>query len=584
MSKYIHGLHAGSHNAGWDTTGAMYMQDKPGWIVFTEAIGHDPTDWFGGDFSPWLDAGLGVIVRLNNGYSPDGTLPYEAHYADFAKRVAQYIYSTPHAGEIVWGIGNEMQHPAEWPGGPGGEPITPEQYIACFDACYTEAYALIPWAQICIGAVAPWLPSGGLSWTDYLEAILAGVVMYDGVFLHTYTHGHDPVLIASTAKMDFPFQDLYYEFRAYRDFMSVIPDGVPVYITESNPGAHPDHKYWDDVNNQWYCTALTEIDRWNKFSPLAQIRCLAAYRTMFDSWSMLDKPDVMIDFSMGVDMGYTWKEEPVTNGEWTVLAQTSMNDGFYDYQGIGELTVPKGNGAIGDAFPLYEHDQANSGNQLVRPEYDAREDPHVRTWEFAAGMFSMSATQEGCIVFPVSVAPGTDVRASVWTMAQDAAGAGYGTRLGIATEFPGEGAIEVVPGPEGFTGELESRAQWGEWNEADTDGEWYQLWTPVVQSTGSKVWLLLLLRKRYADPAHSHWDDPVVEVRGGSTPEPPPAGDLGSQLRLIAVQLDVISSNIESIAAQVDLLEAGACDPAAIALVEQAKGDLEQALGLMGSG
>ena len=41
----------------------------------------------GVDYRPLSSAGLGVIVRLNNGYFPAGTIPTARPYADFARRV-----------------------------------------------------------------------------------------------------------------------------------------------------------------------------------------------------------------------------------------------------------------------------------------------------------------------------------------------------------------------------------------------------------------------------------------------------------------------------------------------------------------
>jgi hypothetical protein len=64
LAKYIFGLH--------DSDGAGIMIDagKPGWIVVS-VLASDP----GGDFSGLANQGIGVIVRLNNGYGSDGTIP-----------------------------------------------------------------------------------------------------------------------------------------------------------------------------------------------------------------------------------------------------------------------------------------------------------------------------------------------------------------------------------------------------------------------------------------------------------------------------------------------------------------------------
>ena len=54
-------------------------------IVFTEGIGCNPDDdMSGGDYRRWEQQGYQVIVRLNNGYGADGTIPTPDKYADFA--------------------------------------------------------------------------------------------------------------------------------------------------------------------------------------------------------------------------------------------------------------------------------------------------------------------------------------------------------------------------------------------------------------------------------------------------------------------------------------------------------------------
>src|SRR5436190_19439968 len=106
-SEYIFGLH--------DPGGEQLMLDagKPGWLLFTEAIGHDPNDQSGTDYSAYSGRGLGVMSRLNNGYYPDGTLPQSNQYANFAQRCAHFVARTP--GCKIWIIGNEMNYALERP-------------------------------------------------------------------------------------------------------------------------------------------------------------------------------------------------------------------------------------------------------------------------------------------------------------------------------------------------------------------------------------------------------------------------------------------------------------------------------------
>lgn len=106
-SEYIFGIH--------EPGGEQYMLESghPGWIVFTEEIGHNPNNVSGANYTPYSGQGLGVISRLNNGYEPNGTIPNEINYEAFANRCAQFVANSP--GCNIWIIGNEMNYSIERP-------------------------------------------------------------------------------------------------------------------------------------------------------------------------------------------------------------------------------------------------------------------------------------------------------------------------------------------------------------------------------------------------------------------------------------------------------------------------------------
>ncbi|HXF61087.1 MAG TPA: hypothetical protein VNK95_05690, partial [Caldilineaceae bacterium] len=106
-SPFLYGLHdpGGEH--------LMLEARKPGWIVFTEAVGHEPTNRSGVDFRQFSSRELGVICRLNNGYYPHGTLPNSSQYANFARRCANFVAASP--GCRIWIIGNEPNYVIERP-------------------------------------------------------------------------------------------------------------------------------------------------------------------------------------------------------------------------------------------------------------------------------------------------------------------------------------------------------------------------------------------------------------------------------------------------------------------------------------
>lgn len=311
-SPYIFGLH--DPGGEW----IMAQAGHRGWILFTEAVGSDPNDRSGTDYRPYSEQNFGVIVRINNGYGAVGTIPTPEHYAGFARRVANFVAASP--GCHIWIVGNENNHPQEWPiDHRGPRPILPEDYVRCFRLC-REAIRGLPGHGddlVVVAAVAPWNaqltypanPTG--DWILYFRHILEGLGPdgLDGIALHTYTHGPDPALITDRSTMNPPFQHRFFNFQAYRNFMEAIPAAMrslPVFITESNQDAP-----WLDANNGWVQAAYAEIDRWNRQPGAQQIRCLLLYRWQpYDQWRIEGKNGVIADFRAALANDYRWKEPP----------------------------------------------------------------------------------------------------------------------------------------------------------------------------------------------------------------------------------------------------------------------------------
>lgn len=314
-SPYIFGIH--------DPGGEYLMAEKgkKGWVLITEEIGHNPYDQSGKDYSALQNAGYGVIVRLNNGYSRPpshypGTIPARdanaQSYREFAVRCGNFVeHST---GCHIWIIGNEMNHPDEWPGGPQGQPITPERYADCFKRCYEEIHKRAGHKddQVVVGAVAPWnaetkYPGNERGdWIKYLFDVLTLLGnQCDGIALHTYTHGPEPAKITSLARMQPPFADRYFEFRTYRQFMEAIPVNMrhlPVYITETDQ-----NDPWARQNTGWVQAAYAEIDKWNQDPTHQKIRCLLLYRWLaHDQWCFANIPEVLDDFRAALTNDYRW--------------------------------------------------------------------------------------------------------------------------------------------------------------------------------------------------------------------------------------------------------------------------------------
>ncbi len=361
-SEYIFGI----HEPGGEEL--MLEAGKPGWVMFSEALGHDPDDRSGVDYSSFSKRGLGVIVRLNHGYEPDGTIPHSSQYELFARRIANFVATS--RGCKIWVIGNEMNYAVERPGihidwsrhnsrrdGPAenadpmrrglavrfnilpeqsteirttrgaiispGEPIEPEMYARCYRLCRDAIHRLPGHEddQVLVGAVAPWNtqtlyagnPNG--DWVLYFRHILErlGPDNCDGFTIHAYTHGADSGLISSAAKLSPPFQSHHVHFRVFADFMNAVPSDMrhlAAYISETGQS-----QPWSDRNDSWIQRAYAEIDAWNHGTsgtssnptPNQKIRALILYRwPQLDKWYIEGKTGVEIDFQLALTSDYKW--------------------------------------------------------------------------------------------------------------------------------------------------------------------------------------------------------------------------------------------------------------------------------------
>ena len=337
-SSFLYGL----HDAGGEHL--MLEMGAAGWVLITEAIGFDPDNKQGKDYTNLSNQGLSVMVRLNAGYGGVGTIPYEKHYEDFARRCANFVEAS--AGAHIWIIGNEPNHPIEWPGADWdwskaqprtpdsvGEKITPTRYVKAY-LLARDAIHAVPGHEddlVLTAAVAPWNalctypgnPNG--DWIIYFRHMLKllGPERCDGVTIHAYTHGADPNLIDDDSRMNKPFQWRRYQFRVYQDFMNIIPwemQHLPVYLTEAD-----ENDPWRNENIGWVQRAYGEIDYWNKRHPFRPVRALILYRwSQSDQWAIEGKEGVIEDFRQAMLAKYRWdayeKTAPAHRATMRVLA------------------------------------------------------------------------------------------------------------------------------------------------------------------------------------------------------------------------------------------------------------------------
>jgi hypothetical protein len=294
------------------------LQGKIGWVVESVTVqgGDDPL----GYLRPIAAAGVTLIVRVNNGYGTDGTIPLVGagktygNDGDFANAVADMARKSPHVTH--WIVGNEPNLDAEWPRDASGTrvPLSVETYFACYSACYDAIKAVRPDALVMPAAVAPYegdLGTGdGDSIAYFAKLMKRCVEKVDAIALHAYTHGQDPALASDEARMS-TLPDMHFNFRVYRDFLAALPDALkakPVYVTECDPG------HYSNQDTGWVKAIFHEAAAWNAQAGTQKIRCVCLYR-----WSDTDPgygleklPAVQQDLAEAASEGTTSPQ--ATNG------------------------------------------------------------------------------------------------------------------------------------------------------------------------------------------------------------------------------------------------------------------------------
>lgn len=343
VSPHIFGIHAVSIS---DDPGAQQRirqlydgTGKQGWVMFTEICGRHPhtihpVSEINNRFWQWANQGFGVIVRLNHGYEPGGTVPVSAYYDDFAEAAARWVEvflkDDNRGRDYTWTIqiGNEQNNPREHPGGSKNpeEYITPTKYAEAFNKTYHKIKAVLPNATVCPGAVDPYnyMPMrklGNTRWAplDYFSEMMDKIEELDGVILHAYTHGLNLDYVTHLKQFgdgSGPLWDHYYDFQIYRTFMERIPAKwrrLPVYITEINHIHRPGGEHelgWENLNIGFIREVYEEIDRWNNSPYTQQIRCGLIYRWTGDHWKIADKGEILTDFRMALENDRRWRKLP----------------------------------------------------------------------------------------------------------------------------------------------------------------------------------------------------------------------------------------------------------------------------------
>lgn len=207
------------------------------------------------------DNGIRVLYRLNHGYGGGaGTLPPPDQMAAWVNVVAQTIQNAQ--GMWGWILGNEQNHPVEWP---NGQPITPQYYTQCYNEVWERVSGQ---ARLTPGAIDPY-NAELMDPRDYITHIYENIHGLDFIALHGKTQGSDPAQCWSYDTFtDPPLVGRYYHLRTLKDQLSWILQrfwGVPVYVTELNPQRKFDGSNgWEggEVSAEWvrqayaYCHSI----------------------------------------------------------------------------------------------------------------------------------------------------------------------------------------------------------------------------------------------------------------------------------------------------------------------------------------
>jgi PKD repeat protein len=350
QSPYIYGIHDHDPNPQ-EYLNRIEAGGATGWVTATVAIGSDPNDHGGGDFSFLANRGHTVIVRLNNGYCPNGTIPEPARYEDFAQRAANYVAASNGAG--IWVIGNETNLAGEWPLVDGRlQFVSPQDYATLFRKVYSAIKAVRPDHQVVPQALAPFAgpyntgstcgyqhDGNSLNWVQYMNEMLTAIKStggLDGLAVHINSRGYSYADIHSTQKVSAGGQDLFFSFYVYKDWVDHgIPADLyhlPIYATESNgihywSGNHPEDPR-SHYERGWMQEVYAEIDRYNSIAAATDkpiYRCVNMYRWCgwCDGWNIDSSPyegQILSDLEQAVAAGYRWPDgsahpPPVLTGE-----------------------------------------------------------------------------------------------------------------------------------------------------------------------------------------------------------------------------------------------------------------------------
>lgn len=534
------------------------LQGKRGHMVAARAIGHDPTDVSGEDFSAYVPR-LRVIVRLQHGWGDGGCIPRPELYGDFAVRAGNYARATPMVH--YWIVGNEFNLARERP---QGLPILPAQAAQCFVQVERAIHAVPGHEQDVImpGAIGPWnvqTPYTGNEsgdWLQYQDDMLESIIVLGGkigaLCVHTYARTANPADIDKRMPMQPPYQDRSGSFLSYEDtLLNGLPEGrnlhkLPVYITETNPiVTNSTEQAWPNVNKGLVQAMYANVKDWNEAwaqTGAYQIKALVLFRYLsgLDQYGIADKPGVLADLQQAIAAGWDNEQEgenPVSEQDWYTVLQTGFDREFVYYNGDGHLMVPP------DWVPLWQ-----DGPELKRPEWRPKvqdgqtNEPEVYSPPYSAA-YGMAYTKwKGALAYRlIGVKAGQQVRVKV-----------MGALVSHHDDGQVGGELGQMIGLVGSTDQAFTGGVWGDWKTTRDPGWEEGLWQELTffgNAPDDDPWLVL---KAHADlpfeAQYAIWDDVIVHAAGDDPdpqPQPPTNGNLQEYIDRVQAALDDLQGFVD---------------------------------------
>jgi hypothetical protein len=231
-----------------------------------------------------------------------------------------------------------------------------------------------------------------------------------------------------------------------------------------------------------------------------------------------------------------WIDTLAKGAKMQKVFESSFEEGFYDFEGISELTCPNG------WTPVWVESTEAGLNH--RPEYDFKDrdlgHPEVRSGRWAANFFTTFATHDGALYRRFRVGIGRGIRVSVWCMGvtHDPSGidGGHGMQIGID--------------PTGGTDHTAATVVYGDWwssymkDEGWAEGVWKQVDAETVSQTEEITVFLRAKCDFKAEINASHWDDFVLELGDASEVKVPAVVAAAAPSEMTAEQLEAFIRQI----------------------------------------